>query len=585
MTTRHLQRLGRQAILGGGSLAGLLLGWTGAGTLSAQPSALPVGPQSVAVQSAAPVQRNYLNKRIVQLPIQINESARATIQEIQLYSKDHPASAWVLREKARPTQQAFKFEAPADGEYWFTMVTVDKQGKSYPSDLRNEPPGLSVVIDTQAPSVELTNLGATPEGQMIQVDVADLNLDNPRVHICYQAGDKAFRPLEPVPGRGNVYCIPAQAVCTGLVQVIAEDLAGNLTTRQERLTSMKSPRTETVNPQPVVVDPPQQKTTGSGAPSELPKNVVGNAPPIGSGDRYQVQRNAPAAPERPSFPRPDGSQGPHWIDEKSNEPAKNSSENSRDSIGHPVVDGGLVQTSSNMSKPSTGPSLLPTMTPTKYAPQNRQFVNSTKVYLDYQIENAAQASVAKVEVWLTRDQGQSWHKHSDVSGRKSPIEVQLPGDGVYGLTLVACNGATPAAPPVPGDQPDGWIEVDTTKPSLWFNDIQTNFDRGQATVLIRWTAHDKNLADAPVDLFFAVTPQGPWLAIAKSLPAEGQHRWTPPAGLGIQAHLKLVARDAAGNISVCGTLEPVSLAPPAPPSSAPSASALRSRRSSRRDRS
>jgi len=405
--------------------------------------------------------------------------------------------------------------------------------------------------------VELTNLGTTPEGQMIQIEVADANLDAGRLRCTYQAGDKAFRALEPVAGRPNVFCIPAQVVCTGMIQVVAEDLAGNQTTRQEQLKSMKSPSNTTqavaVNPPASTLPIPDPKTAGIVVPNPLPKDMT-NAPAIGAGDSHQVQR---IAPERPNLPRPDGSEGPHWSDEKSNEPKKTSSEK--------PGDGGLVQTSSNTPRPMTGPALLPTPTTAKTASLKRQLVNNAKVYLDYQIENAAQASVAKVEVWLTRDQGQSWQKHSDVTGHKSPIEVQLPGDGIYGLTLVASNGASVAAPPAAGDQPDGLIEVDTTKPSLQINDIQTNFDKGQATVHVRWTAKDKNLADAPVELYYAATLQGPWLPIAKGLPAEGQHRWTPPAGLGSQVHLQLKARDAAGNIAISGTLEPVSIAPPAPP--------------------
>ena len=62
----------------------------------------------------------------------------------------------------------------------------------------------------------------------------------------------------------------------------------------------------------------------------------------------------------------------------------------------------------------------------------RQFVNSTKVFLDYQIENAGQSGVGKVEVWMTRDRAKSWQKVSEQTQRKSPVEVQLPGEGLYG---------------------------------------------------------------------------------------------------------------------------------------------------------
>lgn len=547
-------------MLGSGSLAGLLLGWTGAGPLLAQP-AFPNGSPPAAVQGA-PVQRNFLNKRDVQLPIQITEAGQTSLQEVRLYSKNHPASPWVLKETVSPAQKAFTFRAPADGEYYFTMVTVDKKGRCYPADLRNEPPGLAIVIDTQAPTVELTNLGAGPEGQMIQVDVADANLDIAKVRFSYQAGDKGFRLLEPMPGRGNVFCIPAQAVCTGLVQVIAEDMALNQTTRQEFLARMKSQTAQASNTQPAGgnVPPatqPEPKSPGSTSvtPNTLPKGMD-TVPPIDPRDAHQVQKVAPPTPERQSLPRPNGSEGPHWSDDKSTEPVKTGARG-------PAPDGGVIQTTNNTPQIGTGPSLQPITT--KNAAPKRQIVNSGKVYLDYQIENAAQASVSKVEVWLTRDQGQSWQKHSEVSGAKSPIEVQLPGDGIYGMMLVASNGTSAVAPPAAGDQPDGLIEVDTTKPTLQINDIQASHDKGQTVVQIRWTAQDKNLADAPVDLFYAATPQGPWLLIAKGLPAKGEHRWTPPAGLGAQTHLQLIARDAAGNTAVCGTLEPVSIAEPPRP--------------------
>lgn len=546
MTIRNLTRLGRHAILGGG----LLFGWASAGQLQAQPMP-PTTPPAAAPSPAAP-QRNYLNKRTIQLPIHINESARSSIQEIQLYIKESPTSPWVQREKVQPTQKAFTFEAPKDGEFWFTMVTVDKQGKSYPADVRNEPPGLAVIIDTQAPVVEMTNLGTVPEGQVVQVDVGDANLDNAKVRFSYQAGDKGFRTLEPVPGRNNLFCIPSQAVYTGLVQVIAEDMAGNQTTRQEHLNHMKAPQQQanatqpaSGNTQPGQLNPDPKNP----APNPLPSNVVNSAPAIDGGQTHQVQKITPA-PEQPNM-RPNGSDGPHWNDEKANGPAKTgAADRPREGSGE------LVQTSSKGS----GPSLQPT------ALKKAQLVNNPKVSLHYQIENAAPNGVSRVDVWLSRDQGQTWQKHAEVNGNKSPIEVQMPGDGTFGLILAPAAASGLVTPPSAADQADAvWLEVDATKPDLQIKDIQTSHDKGQAAVQVRWTAHDKNLADAPVDLLYAATPRGPWILIAKGLPAEGQYRWTPPAGIGTQTHLQLVAHDSAGNSAVCGTVEPVTIAEPARP--------------------
>src|SRR5262245_52905166 len=105
MTIRAIRRVGFQAVLGGGTLAGLLLGWTSGGSAWAQGPMIQNGPAAIGAQptpgyippgGAPQVQRNFLNKRIIQLPIQINDSARASIQEIHLYVKDRPDSQWVL---------------------------------------------------------------------------------------------------------------------------------------------------------------------------------------------------------------------------------------------------------------------------------------------------------------------------------------------------------------------------------------------------------------------------------------------------------------------------------------------------------
>jgi hypothetical protein len=75
---------------------------------------------------------------------------------------------------------------------------------------------------------------------------------------------------------------------------------------------------------------------------------------------------------------------------------------------------------------------------------------------------------------------------------------------------------------------------------------------------------DKNLSEAPVELFYSKTPQGPWLPITKGLPAQGQHHWTPPADIGAQAHLQLIVRDNAGNTTVVGS-DAIQLDDPARP--------------------
>jgi hypothetical protein len=531
MTIRQWQRLGRKVILGGG----LFLGWTGADALWAQgPAAAPMPAE----QDSAPVRRNYMKQNVIDLPITMEDSARALIQEIHLYVKDQPNAPWVLRDKGTAAQRVFRFQAPRDGEFWFTMMTVDKQGRLFPPNLQNERPGLIVVIDTQKPAVEMINLGQAADGQLIQCDVQDANLDNARVRFYFQSGDKVFRPLEPMAGRGNVFCIPQQAVTTGVVRLVAEDLAGNQTLREEHLNHMatrKAPATaaQQASVQPPTIQTPPPPPLEAMQPNPLPHNVK-TSPELEPADWRMSQRQPPRVeePAKTVAYRPDGSEGPRF------------------EVAHSEPPPALAPAVNNPRPPAPVPQPLPA---------KRQIVNNTKVLLDYQIDKAAANSTAKAEVWLTRDQGKTWHKAAEDARRKSPIEVNLPGEGLFGLILLVTNGTSASSGPAVGDTPDWWIEVDATRPVAQITKVAVTHDRGQACVQIQWTATDGNLSDAPVDLYYAATAQGPWLPIAKGLKASGAHHWMPPAEIGAHAHVRLIARDSAGNTCICNTLEAVHL--------------------------
>jgi len=82
--------------------------------------------------------------------------------------------------------------------------------------------------------------------------------------------------------------------------------------------------------------------------------------------------------------------------------------------------------------------------------------------LDYAVDRAGpNGRPTTVELWVTTDEGKTWHKRGDDPDRASPILVNLDGTGTYGISLIArdANGLGDK-PPAPGDQPKLWIEVD-----------------------------------------------------------------------------------------------------------------------------
>src|SRR5262249_38731269 len=191
---------------------------------------------------------------------------------------------------------------------------------------------------------------------------------------------------------------------------------------------------------------------------------------------------------------------------------------------------------------------------------NKQIVNNTHVVLEYQIEQMGASGIGKVEIWLTLDQGRTWQKHSEDADRKSPAEIDLPGEGLYGVSLVVSNGrGFGGTPPSAGDNPDWWIEVDQTRPLAEITHVRPGAIDEAGALHIAWNARDKNLGMSPVDLSHAAKKDGPGTPIAKGLRNDGHYRWTVPGDLGAHAYIRMVVTDQAGNVAQCETSQPVPL--------------------------
>jgi hypothetical protein len=190
----------------------------------------------------------------------------------------------------------------------------------------------------------------------------------------------------------------------------------------------------------------------------------------------------------------------------------------------------------------------------KPLPLNRQVLNTTHAILEYHIDRAAPTGPGKVEVWMTRDNGQTWAKLCEDADAKSPVEFDLPGEGCYGVSIVV--GMTP---PAAGDSPDYWIEVDTTKPAAKLVSVQAGKGGDSNTVTIAWSASDDHLGNEPVDLYYAPRPEGPWLPIARKVKNDGQYRWSAAPELAAPFFVRVDVTDQAGNCTRCDSTEPVAL--------------------------
>jgi len=485
--------------------------------------------------------KSYLNKGTVQLPIQIDDRVRPQIQEVQLYVKDGPQAPWILKDKVPGTQPSFTFRTTKEGEYWFSVVTVDRNGRCLPADVSKEPPGLIVVIDSTPPQAEVQVLPSTPEGQQIRCEVHDTYPDVSKTRFFYQTRDQIWRSLECLSGQPDTFCIPAQAAHTGMIRVVASDLAGNSTTREFNLASA-----------------PVAANTPSPALRSLTNVVVENL-----SEKIALPPTLPDLTPAPTKAIPSGG--------VSSEPFTTTSERvdlaaMPGQVPLPQVPVVEPATKTPFSMPS-GPDIrrvadtVPTVAAKQPdAPAKRHLVNNTHVFLDYQIEQTGPSGVGRVEIWHTRDMGQSWQKLSEDANRKGQAEIDLPGEGVFGVTIAVSNGrGFGANPPQPGDTPEWWIEVDTTKPRAELLNVRNNPNGDDGTLHITWSAQDKNLHAEPIDLYCAVNRQGPWILIAKGLKNDGLYRWNPAASIGTHAFVRLTVHDQAGNSASCESVQPVPL--------------------------
>lgn len=83
-----------------------------------------------------------------------------------------------------------------------------------------------------------------------------------------------------------------------------------------------------------------------------------------------------------------------------------------------------------------------------------RYVNSPNVLLEYELLKVGKSGVGSVDLWMTRNDGKTWDRYAQDPGVKGAnlaanqqAAVELPGEGVYGIRLVARSRAGLGKPP------------------------------------------------------------------------------------------------------------------------------------------
>jgi hypothetical protein len=180
-------------------------------------------------------------------------------------------------------------------------------------------------------------------------------------------------------------------------------------------------------------------------------------------------------------------------------------------------------------------------------------VGSRRIHLQYEVAGVGPSGVDQLELWCTRDGGH-WHKHSIEHHTRPPYVLDVDDDDLYGFTLVAHSGVgVGSKPPRDGDQPQVWVEVDTTQPAVRLLNTRVDRDAEGRQLTVLWKATDKNFGPRPITISYAPQADGPWGPVAAHVENSGRCTCPLPAAMPHRFFVRIEAVDLAGNRGIAQT--------------------------------
>lgn len=508
------------------------------------------------------------------------EAAPRTSVEVQLHVSEDRGVTWQLASRVSPQAGKFTFRAARDGEYWFMVRTLDTQGVLRPDV--PPAPDLIVVVDTAAPQLEL-HVHRGEAGELhARWKSSDPHLRPETLRIAYQASstgelwqDVAVDLSRVASGAGSstgeTTWWPDDRRAGVLVRAEVTDAAGNRTPVHARVEALAAPaprdvaeRIVTPLPEPPAPSAPPQSvpwpaqpasssvgSRGEALPPRMPASFPGGEvlpPPRPEPDsgplRYTAQaRPSPTGVERPVEARPPAAD--QAVPPAPFNPLAPASPSA-------AADAGTESNGQAEASAYAGGILPPGVHP--------RMVNARRFELDYDVDSVGPDGVGKIELWGTRDGGRTWTNYGADDDTRSPFVVTVAGEGLFGFRMVVeTTTGLRGALPQPGDLPEVWVGVDTTRPVAELSVAEPGEGSRAGELGIRWKAVDALLAARPITLSFSESAGGPWTVFASGLENTGRYDWRLDNRVPGRIYLRLEVRDEAGNVQVVELAEPVSV--------------------------
>lgn len=538
----------------------------------------PSGAQTAGEERASPgVQLLYWKYRNFRIPINLPPSHRDRVKEVILLASDDQGETWVPTSRTDPSHPAFSYRASHDGEFWFTVQTRTTDGKVSPSLDSNVVPRMKVVIDTVKPMLSLEP--DTRRGSIARVrwEVKDRNLDLRSLILEYQVEGVGVWNRVPI---SNPKLIGSRAWDSGTseplkVRMSVQDRASNLAEVVINLpdgtgdapVAGQSPA-DGMDPPPIdrlpdASPPPPQIAAGPGfspideePPPGRPAVAERREPtPTSRAPGTARRRARPPAPDWEADPGlPPAGPAPGARSASSREPARAASAGAQDIFPSEAPSAAFSRSASASPRPR--PAAAPDATARRQNPASggsagpgALLVGSPRFKLQYAVDDAGPNGPATVELWVTRDGGRSWHRQTEDPDRASPIDVDLAGEGTFGISLVARSAAGLGdQPPSDGEPPRSWVEVDTTPPTVQLDPVQVGSGVNSGKVAITWRATDLHMTPRSVSLFWRPDePGASWQPLVEGQENSGQYIWTVPPNVPTRFHIRVEAADSVGH--------------------------------------
>jgi hypothetical protein len=189
-----------------------------------------------------------------------------------------------------------------------------------------------------------------------------------------------------------------------------------------------------------------------------------------------------------------------------------------------------------------------------------RYVRSRAFNIQYELDDVGPSGVSNVDLYISENNGTKWFYYGPDEDRRSPIAVELPGDGEYGFSLRVRSGAGVVQdPPQPGDPPSFLVVVDRQPPTSSLGNVTQGAGARRGEINIEWTVQDDHLVAKPVRLSWAPAREGPWRPMTDWIANTGRYEWKADEQAVAAVYLRLEARDAAGNIARVDSQAPLML--------------------------